>query len=260
MLAPTAVGVIVPSTQAALARAAGADYVEPTVVGDLVRRDAQGRWARDPGYDQPAAPSFAVLVPGDLPLSDPVADPGPVTDYLGAALAAIGAVALPGAKVVLGSGAARTVPDGAPLDAARARFADVVRQARDLARAHDLRVVLEPLHAGETNLLNGIGEAVAFLDEHGIEGVDVVADLFHVMTAGEPLADVAAHADRIGHVHLADTGRRAPGTGDWPVAELLRVVREAGYDGTLTIECRWGDLAAELPAALAFVRVADPGV
>lgn len=245
-----------PAADAETIRSAGADYVEPTIVGNVLIEDADGGWVADPGYDQPAAPSFAILLPGSIRLSDPAFDPAIVTDYLQRALSAVGAVALPGAKVVLGSGAARTIPDGVPADEGRVRFAVALRQARDIARQHDLRIILEPLHADETNLLNSIAEAVAFLDEHAIDGVPVVADIFHIMTAGGPLSVVAEHAGRIGHVHLADTGRRAPGTGDWPISELVAIVAAAGYDGDLTIECHWDDLAAELPAALAYVREA----
>lgn len=247
---------IAPASDAAVIRAAGADYVEPTIVGNVLVEDADGGWVADPAYAQPAAPSFAILVPGTVRLSDPAFDADEVCDYLERALAAVAAVAQPGAKVVLGSGAARTIPDGVDPDAGRARFAEVLVEARDTARRHDLQIILEPLHAGETNLLNSIADAVAFLDEHAIDGVPIVADIFHIMTAGEPLSVVAEHAHRIGHVHLADTGRRAPGTGDWPIAELIAMVTDAGYDGDLTIECHWDDLATELPAALAYVRAA----
>lgn len=256
MRTSAAVGVIAPASDAPTIRGAGADYVEPTIVGNVIVQDAD-EWVPNPGYDQPAAPSFAVLFPGDLRLSDPDFPAAVVTDYLGRALASVGAVAQPGAKVVFGSGAARTVPDGVDLTAARRRFAAVVAEARDVAREHDLQLLLEPLHVGETNLVNSLAEAAALLDEHGVDGVGLVADIFHIVTAGEPMTSVAAHAHRVGHVHLADTGRRAPGTGNWPIAELLSIVRDAGYRGSLTIECHWENLAEELPAALAHVRSAD---
>lgn len=255
----SAVGVIAPVTDAATVRAAGADYIEPTIVGNVVTADETGTWGPNPEYRDGPAPSFAILFPGSLRLSDPEFPAAEVTDYLASTLAAVAAVARPGALIVLGSGAARTIPDGVDVTAARARFAQVVAEARDEARAHGLRIVLEPLHQGETNLLNTVAEAAAFLDEHGIEGVPLVADLFHIVLEDEPIDVVASHVDRIAHVHVADTGRRAPGTGDWPIGELLTALRGRGYRGNVTIECHWDDLAAELPAALAHVRAADPG-
>ncbi len=250
------VGVIAPVRDTPTVLAAGADYVEPSIVGNVVV-PAEGGWVPNPDYDAPPAPSFAVLFPGDVKLADPTFPMTQVEAYLGPTLDAVAQVALPGALVVLGSGAARTIPVGADRAAARARFAEVVMLARDLAAERDLRLVLEPLHTGETNLVNSVGEAVELLTEHRIDGVPVVADLFHIVMAGEPLEAVAEHTTRIGHVHLADTGRRAPGTGDWPIAELLTLLRARGYDGSLTIECHWDDLARELPDALAVVRDAD---
>lgn len=253
-----AVGVIAPHNDAAAALAAGADYVEPPIVGNVVVPDSAGAWVPNPAYEAPLAPSFAVLFPPDIRIADPSFPADAVTAYLESVLTAVASVAQDGALVVLGSGAARTVPADADPAAARARFAAVLAQARDLAAARGLRIVLEPLHPGETNLVTTVAEAVALLDEYGVDGVPVVADLFHIMSAGEPLESVVGHADRVGHIHLADTGRRAPGTGDWPLAELVAALRERGYAGTFTIECHWDDLAGELPAALAHVRALTP--
>ena len=46
-------GVIVPSAQSAAVVLGGADYVEPTIVGNLVQEDGLGGWVRNPGYDAP---------------------------------------------------------------------------------------------------------------------------------------------------------------------------------------------------------------
>jgi len=143
--------------------------------------------------------------------------------------------------VVFGSGTARRIPDEVDHAAGVERFAETVRGVRDRAAAHGLTVVLEPLNTGETNLIHTIEEAIAFLDDHGIDGVPVVADLFHIMLASEPLSVVRDHIDRIGHVHLADGERRFIGFGGYPWRELLDVLDSAGYTGRMSLECRWGD-------------------
>ena len=248
-------GVIVPSAQSAAVVLGGADYVEPTIVGNLVQEDGLGGWVRNPGYDAPdQCPSFAILFPGQLKLSDPAFPAKTVTDYLEAVFPIIAAAGSAGAKVVFGSGAARTIPASVDRVAAEARFAAVLLETRDVAARHGIVVLLEPLNAGETNLLHTIEECAQFLDSNGIEGVPIVADLYHIMLEGEPLATVTALGARIGHAHIADTGRTPPGQGDWPLSDFLRALTAGGYTGNVSIECTWSDIATELAPALEHLR------
>jgi sugar phosphate isomerase/epimerase len=235
------------------ALAAGAAYVEPVVVGNLVVKDAAGAWVRNPDYRGDRAPSFAVLFPAELRVSDPAFPDAAIADYIEAAMRIIADAAMPGAKVVFGSGAARTLPPGLDRAAGEAAFAARLRAAQQGAAKHGLRIILEPLNRTETDLLHTIGECAAFLDRFAIE-VPVVADLYHIMLEHEPLQALRDFASLIGHAHIADSGRTPPGQGDWPTAEFIRTLEAIGYDGNVSIECKWRDFAAELPPALQFMR------
>lgn len=267
-------GVIADISQQPAALRAGADYLEPTVVGGLVveagavaeveptgdpdARTGSGQWrAAELGPVEPIG-SCAVLVPSTLRIADPSVPIARIREYLTTALDAVAAIARPGAKVVLGSGAARTIGPGADREDGEERFAEVLRLAQTLAVERDLEVILEPLRREETDLIHSIAEAARFLDAHAIERMRIVADLFHVQHEGESLRAVQEHAGRIGHIHVADSGRTPPGQGDWPIAAFLAALRRGGCTADVTIECSWDDLAEELPDALAVVRAADP--
>lgn len=252
-------GIIAPHRDAEAIFAAGADYLEPTIVGNVIVQDADGRWQPDLTLRGRAlSPSFAILCPGELRLSDPAFPLEQVRDYLRIAFAAVSALARPGATVVLGSGGARRLPAGVPFQEGRQQFARAVQVARDVAAEHGLEVILEPLHRGETDLINTLAEAIGFLDEFGMGELRVVADLFHIMLEQESLDVIRAHAGRVAHAHIADTDRRPPGQGDWPLAEFLHALRGGGYLGHVSIECTWADVAAEAGPALAALRAADP--
>lgn len=273
-------GIIAGHAQADAVVAAGADYLEHTVVGSLlVEGDAvaEARAGADSAVDAagpggpwraatglaplPPSPSFAILCPASVQVADPSVPLAATEAYLRSAFAAIVPWARPGATVVLGSGTSRRIPVGVDRAAGERRFADSVRTARDLAAEHDLEVLLEPLHRGETDLVNSLEQAAAFLDVHELTGIRVVADLFHVMLEGESFEAVRRHRPRVGHVHVADTDRRPPGQGDWPLGEFLAALREGGYAGNVSIECfNWKDIAREGRAALETVRAADPAV
>ena len=265
-------GIIAAHSRADEVAAAGSDHLEHTVVGSLLVEDEDedaaggagpgGAWRAASGLAPlPPAPSFAILCPASVQVADPSV-PLPVTEeYLRGAFAAIAPWARPGATVVLGSGASRRIPAGVDRDAGERRFADSVRTARDLAAEHGLEVLLEPLHQGETDLVNTLEQAVDLLDAHELSGMRVVADLFHVMLEGESFETVRRLAPRVGHIHVADTDRRPPGQGDWPLGEFLTALRDGGCDAHVSIECfTWQDIPAEGRAALEAVRAADPAV
>ncbi|MGW8482081.1 sugar phosphate isomerase/epimerase family protein [Microbacterium sp. NPDC055903] len=251
----TTVGLIGPRANGLIAKEHGVDYVEPAIVGNVVLIGEDGSLSLNPDFAGERYPSFAILLPGDVRVADPSFDFAVVEDYFRRVFAVLAEVAEPGAKIVFGSGGARRIPEGVDRDAAEKRFAASLVAARDAAAAHGLRVMLEPLHQGETNLIHTLGEAVAFLDAHGIEGVPVVADLFHIEREGEPLSTVTEHIDRIGHAHIADAGRLWLGSGDGQWREFVATLRAGGFDGPVSLECNWGDDAeTEIAASIAALR------
>ncbi|GAB3601600.1 sugar phosphate isomerase/epimerase family protein [Microbacterium tumbae] len=251
----TTVGLIGSRANGLIAKELGVDYVEPAIVGNVVLIGEDGSLSLNPEFAGERYPSFAILLPGSIRVSDPSFDFGAVEDYFRSVFALLAEVAEPGAKIVFGSGGARRIPEGVERAAAEARFAESVVAARDAAAAHGLRVILEPLNKGETNLIHTLGEAVAFLDDHGIEGVPVVADLYHIEQEGEPLSSVTEHIDRIGHAHIADAGRLWLGAGGGQWREFVATLRAGGFDGPVSLECNWGeDLETEIAASIAALR------
>lgn len=63
-------------------------------------------------------------------------------------------------------------------------------------------------------------------------------DSYHAAVLGEdPAAWIAANADRVGHVHMADhPGRHEPGTGRIDFPALLSALEAAGYGGAIGFE------------------------
>jgi len=196
--------------------------------------------------------AFNVLIPATIPLVGPQADLAVLRGYLRAAfqrMAWLGA-----AVVVLGSGAARRIPDGMPRAAALDQLADALVLAGDEADRAGIALALEHLNQDECNVFNRVAESHTFIRERGLSRVRLLADLYHLELEHEPLEAVAAAGPLLVHVHVADGGRTAPGNGGYDYAGFMRVLRRIGYDARISAECHWGDLADEAPAALAFMR------
>jgi hypothetical protein len=252
-------GVVAGAALTEVVRRAGADHVEPTIAGNIAVRDGTG-WRRNEVYAGQRFPSFAILVPGDLPLlttelGTVLLRPGPVDRTVGRGT---------GREDRLRVGTARNAPDGMAGDDALRRFGEVVRTARDVAAANDLRIVVEPLSRAETNVLHTVDATVTFLEGAALDGVGAVADLFHIRNEGESFWVLRRHGDRIGHVHLSDPDRRPASAVDDVWREFLAAVHDGGFQGAVSLECRWAPDAqtaeAEIRFALERVRsVTAPG-
>ncbi|MDX1933964.1 MAG: sugar phosphate isomerase/epimerase family protein [Capsulimonadales bacterium] len=246
---------------APILRSAGYDYIEMSVAGDLIPDDPEESWAT-----KRAAIREMTGTTGLLPeafnsfvrsgkIVGPEADFARLERYVRTALTRAAEVG--GKIIVFGSGGARNVPDG--FDRADAE-AQIVRFLHLCADAHEttgVTVVIEPLNRGESNILNTVAEGAEFVRRVDRPGVRNLADTYHMMKDGEPLSAVTVHGATLAHAHTAEAGTRsAPGTGDTDFRAILSAFRAAGYDGRLSIECGWKDMATEAGPALASLRAA----
>lgn len=193
-----------------------------------------------------------VFLPSTLKVVGPDASPRELGDY--AATALDRARRLGVALLVFGSGPSRMVPDGFSRSEAMDQFESAVRTVHGEASKHGVKIALEPLHSEETNLLNTVSEMTEFIRERRLDGVRLVADLWHMECERESLDSLDEASDLVAHAHVAAAGRRAPGQASDGIEPFLRRLHEAGYAGACSIECSWTDLARELPGAVARVR------
>lgn len=133
-----------------------------------------------------------------------------------------------GAPAILGSMQGRGSP---------ALFASGLRICGERAAAHGVPFIYEPLNRYETNLFNRLGDAAGFLELHDLKNVVLLADLFHMNIEERDLAAAIREAGRhIGHVHFADSNRRAMGFGHTDAKAVIAALREIHYSGYLSAE------------------------
>jgi sugar phosphate isomerase/epimerase len=114
---------------------------------------------------------------------------------------------------------------------------EALEQLAERAARHDMPVLVEPLNRYETNVLNTVAESISFLKSLRATNVKLLADLFH-MNIEEADTASALHAAgrRLGHVHFADSNRRAVGFGHTDIDGVITALREIRYDGWLSAE------------------------
>ena len=116
-------------------------------------------------------------------------------------------------------------------------LAEALDELGEYAKRHHVPFLYEPLNRYETNLFNRQGDAAGFLRSLRTRNVKLLCDLFH-MAIEE--ADIAATLEvcgpLVGHIHFADSNRRAIGLGHTPPAPIVEALRGIGYEGYLSAE------------------------
>src|SRR4051812_14930647 len=163
--------------------------------------------------------AFNVLVPAKLPLVGPQVDRDALQVYLRRAFTRM--VQLGGAVVVLGSGGARRIPENMPREQALDQLADTLALAADEAGRAGIELALEHLNRGECNVFTSVAECQSFIEQRGLTGLRLLADLHHLELEHEPHGNVIAAAPLLAHMHVADGGRRAPGMGGYNYTSFM---------------------------------------
>ncbi len=182
----------------------------------------------------------AVFIKGSARLIGEAADFEALAEYADFAL---GRAAKLGAKfAVLGSGKARSIPEGFSRARGEAQFMEVARICGDAAQKYGMKLAIEPLNYEETNLINTIAEGLEFCKKLHHPAIGLVADLFHMYMVGEDPSILKEAKDYLVHLHIArpDPDRAAPSMADAKILrEWAKSLKECGYDGRMSLECSW---------------------
>jgi sugar phosphate isomerase/epimerase len=117
------------------------------------------------------------------------------------------------------------------------RFIASLRQIVPAAERAGTRLLIEPINRYETDYLTTVEEALDLIGRLGTEALGVLADTFHMnIEEVSPAEALRRGGTRLGHVHVADSNRRAPGWGHLDFREIVGVLKEIGYDGYLSAE------------------------
>ncbi len=197
--------------------------------------------------------AFNLFVPSQVRLTGSDVDWDQVRLYAERAVKRV--AALGGETIVFGSGGARRVPDGYSRAKAWGQLVRFCLIVADELDGTDVTLAIEPLNSSESNILNTYAESVQLARDVDRSKVRVLADIYHFVMEEEPLDDLADGTEWLEHVHLADTGRRNPGSGTYPLKRWFEILHDMDYAGKASVECRWGDdFRQESADSLAFLR------
>jgi sugar phosphate isomerase/epimerase len=141
-----------------------------------------------------------------------------------------------------------TGPAGAlGVEEARSLVVEGLREIAEEARRLGVPVGLEPMSARfqeDWTLVTRLEEAAQLLEEAGADGVGITFDTWHLWDTPRLHEGIAAHAERIVCVHVADwreptrgwCDRALPGEGAIDLGRILDALEEAGWKGFYELE------------------------
>ena len=157
--------------------------------------------------------------------------------------------------IVVGSGAARALPEGFSKSDATMQFAQLLKVLGPAAQHHGVTLVVEPLNSRECNFINSLAEGAeaVMLTDH--PNVRLLADIYHMRMENEPASEIVRFGDLLRHVHVAEhAGRAWPGKGREDLREFYGALKEVNYTGRIAIECNWDDITRDVEPSTSFLR------
>ena len=131
-------------------------------------------------------------------------------------------------------------PAGVDAAVLRRTFVENLRFAAAALKMAKLRLLIEPINPFDIPgfYLNRTDQAIAILDEVGVDNAFVQYDIYHAQRVeGELAATLQKNLARIAHVQLADNpGRNEPGTGEINYPFLFAHLDRIGYGGWVGCE------------------------
>ncbi len=157
--------------------------------------------------------------------------------------------------IVFGSGGSRSIPEGFSPDSARKQFVSLCSEIALIASKYNVVVVLEPLNSNECNFITSVTEGAKIVEDVNHPNFRLLADIYHMKVDNEGPESIKKYGHLIKHIHVAEKeGRAAPGTHNEDLSPYYDALREVGYPGAMSIECRWEDLNGQAEKAIKTIK------
>ena len=142
-----------------------------------------------------------------------------------------------GRVMVFGSPKQRDLEPGTEYEDAFRRGVETCRGACEVAGTLGVTLAMEPLGPAETNFLVYIDETLRFIEAVDHPACRLHLDVKAMAQESRSVPDlIRAHGAAAAHFHANDTNLRAPGFGETDFVPIGRALRDAKYDGYVSIE------------------------
>ena len=144
---------------------------------------------------------------------------------------------LGGQVIVVGSPKQRSLEPGVTPEQGWAWAREVFRPAVQRAAERGVTICFEPLPAEDTNFINTAADAVRFTRELASPHFKVILDVRAMSHEEKPVPQILRESrGAFAYVHANDKNLKGPGFGAVDFKPIAAALREAGYDGVVSVE------------------------
>lgn len=199
--------------------------------------------------------------PRRMKLTGPRVDRPAIRAYYEEALAL--AKRLGAEYMVFGSPFAKSYPLGFDKELALEQLTELTAQVDAYAASIGMRILIEPIHIFECNIINTFAEGVSLAKAIDAKATDVLLDFYHMTRNGEDIRTLLPDGRAyLRHLHFACPFH--PGEGErvfpldvneWPqYRSLAEILKELDYSGRISIEARTSDFDGQAARSLAVMK------
>jgi 5-keto-L-gluconate epimerase len=127
--------------------------------------------------------------------------------------------------------------DAAEVSSRATESEECLRQCCQYAKSKGVVIFLEAINRYEQNQNNTIDEVIERIERIGCANLKLLADTFHMnIEERDIVLSLKRSAGYLGHVHLADSNRQAPGHGHLTMSPVFQALGEIGFQGHISFE------------------------
>ena len=111
-------------------------------------------------------------------------------------------------------------------------------EVAEYAREHNVNLMLEPINRYRVLLVHTLSEAAKMIEDSGQQNIKILPDTFHMLieeTESIPKV-LEKHIDKIGCLHIGDTGRTEAGKGSLDWEGIINAMLRCGFQGPFSHE------------------------
>ena len=142
-----------------------------------------------------------------------------------------------GTRIVLGSPKQRNFGEGITFDRACRWAHDTISDSVKHAEDRGVVICFEPLAPSETNFINTAAEGIRFAAQFASPAMSIILDVKAMCAEEKPIPQIIREsAGRFAYFHANDANLKGPGFGDIDFTPIAAALRDAHYDGTVSVE------------------------
>jgi len=192
--------------------------------------------------------SCNLFFPGSLKIAGPNVDEAKVLAYTETVLSRAKEA---GVKyIVLGSSGARSIPADYDVNKATSDFISLSKKLGQLAKKHNVIILLENLEKTETNFITSLKSAAEIVKGVNEPNFRLNVDIFHMLREGESPDEIVAAGAVVGFCEIAEKEKRTlPGVAGDDFKPYLRALKKINYKGFIFIEGSTTNPSVDIPIA-----------